>query len=146
MDQRCTRLLPTPWCSYRKNTFLGNTIPYRRGKIRCFSPICDALATSVYYLLPIYIAKNSRENFRCTLKNRENSESLAQQIFPRLRHSGKVWRIDSFRAFWQKKVWRITNDSPNFAAIRPITTTPVLLDCNWLTNLRTIIIINISAV
>ena len=38
-----------------------------------------ALTTSVYYLP---IAKNSRENFRGKLKNREN---LAQRIFPRLR-------------------------------------------------------------
>ena len=40
------------------------------------------MATSVHYLR---IAKNSRENFRSKLKNRENRESLAQRIFPRLR-------------------------------------------------------------
>ena len=32
------------------------------------------------------IAKNSRENFRDKLKNRENCECLAQRIFPHLRH------------------------------------------------------------
>ena len=41
------------------------------------------LAISVY-CLPI--AKNSQENFRGTFRNRENRESLAQQIFPRLRY------------------------------------------------------------
>ena len=45
---------------------------------------CGALATSVYYLP---IAKNSQENFCGTLKTRENRESLAQQIFPRLRYA-----------------------------------------------------------
>ena len=57
--------------------------------IRGFSPIKflrkyfrGALTTSVYYLP---IVKNSRENFRVTLKNHENHKSLAQQIFPRLR-------------------------------------------------------------
>ena len=40
--------------------------------------IHGALATSVYYLAT-YIAKNSWENFRGTLKNRE---SLAHRIFP----------------------------------------------------------------
>ena len=41
------------------------------------------MATSVHYLR---IAKNSRENFRGKLKNRENREYLAQRIFPRLRY------------------------------------------------------------
>ena len=43
----------------------------------------SALATSVYYLP---IAKNSWENFRGTLKNRESCKSLAQRIFPFLRY------------------------------------------------------------
>ena len=43
-----------------------------------------ALATSVHYLPK---AKNSRENFHGKLKNRENRESLAQRIFPRLRYT-----------------------------------------------------------
>ena len=41
------------------------------------------LASSVYHLT---IAKYSWENFRGTLKNRENHKSLAQQIFPHLRY------------------------------------------------------------
>ena len=40
--------------------------------------------TALVYCLPI--AENSWENFRGTLKNRENHETLAQQIFPRLRY------------------------------------------------------------
>ena len=36
---------------------------------------CGALASSAYYLT---IAKYSRENFRSTLKNHKNCESLAQ--------------------------------------------------------------------
>ena len=57
-------------------------IPYRCGKIRGFSPMKffaekfrGALATSVHYLP---IAKNSWENFRDKLKNRD---SLVQRIF-----------------------------------------------------------------
>ena len=46
-----------------------------------------ALATSVHYLPK---AKNSWENFRSKLKNRENHESLAQQIFPRLRYNRAI--------------------------------------------------------
>ena len=41
-----------------------------------------ALVSSVYYLT---ITKYSQENFHGTLKNHENHESLAQQIFFRLR-------------------------------------------------------------
>ena len=47
----------------------------------------SALATSVYYLR---IAKNSWENIRSTLKNRE---SLAQRIFPHLWYNTNIWEI-----------------------------------------------------
>ena len=45
------------------------------------------VSTSMREIYCIATAKNSRENFRGTLKNRENHECLAQRIFPRLRYA-----------------------------------------------------------
>ena len=45
------------------------------------------------FITYLYRANNSQENFCGTLKNRENHNNLAQQIFPHLLHTGQAVQL-----------------------------------------------------
>ena len=67
---------------------------------------CCVLVSIVYYLT---IAKYLWENFRSTLKNHENHESLAQRVFPHLQYVHfHVITIQSYILCMEKYYYNIT--------------------------------------
>ena len=60
------------------------------------------LASSAYYLTTF---KHSRENFRGTLKNRKNPESLAQRILPRSWYSYAMVEWEFVVSDWLLSAW-----------------------------------------